>query len=239
MNTVPSYMSGPPSGAGAAGSSQQAPQSHSVPSHMAPHHHATPPHSQTNHISQGATSVGHHNPSPVPQHNPANHLPLQQQGHHQPNSATPQPQHIVYQHGGQHNPQQGGPGHPPLQPSPHTPTSPQNIYPSMQYSQPYSIQPHMSYNTSAAPQQAIYTVTHSHHHQHPQLGVMQQQPAQQHNMHQNNPGVNPQMQQGALTAAPGAPQQHGPYQLNQLQQGHHLQGKNTYTLTHYVLFITF
>ena len=221
MTTIPSYMGGPQSAAGAATGSQPTPQTHAMPTHMAPHHHATPPHSQTNHMSsQGGASGGHPNPSPVPQHGSANHL--SQQGHHPSNSGTPQPQHVIYQHGTQAAPQQAGPGHPPLQPSPNTPTSPQTIYPpgAIPFSQNYAIQPHQFATSTPGGQQQILTLTHSHHHQHPQLAMMAAQ-------HQPNPHQsNHQLQHGAMTAG-GQPQQPGQFQLNhaaQLQQGHHVQG---------------
>ncbi len=126
------HLGPPPGGAGQ-------PHSHPAPTHMAPHHQPTPPHSQpSQHMnSQGAAGGGHPAPSPV-QHQvtPGHPPPPQQAGQqvhthpgpgqgHPASSGTPQP-HLIYQ---QHGVPMSQQGHPPLQPSPHTPTSPQSMYP--------------------------------------------------------------------------------------------------------------
>ncbi len=133
---------GPPPGSGG---------QHHTPAHMAPHHQPTPPHTTPSqaHINSGTVTGGHGTPghpapSPVQHHTPGagghpagpgqaggshpTHPGGQAGGPHPPSSGTPQP-HLIYQHNAAAAAQMTQQGYPPLQPSPHTPTSPQTMYP--------------------------------------------------------------------------------------------------------------
>eukprot|EP00918_Siedleckia_nematoides_P097765 GHVU01214148.1.p1 GENE.GHVU01214148.1~~GHVU01214148.1.p1 ORF type:complete len:950 (+),score=116.10 GHVU01214148.1:44-2893(+) len=185
------------------------------PAHITPHHHqANPPHSQPSHMTS-QTQGGHPSPSPV-QHTPSQVAHPHQQ--HPPSSGTPQPQFIYHTNAGM--PHSGQPAnHPPLQPSPHTPTSPQTMHPpNMSYTPVYTyttqaMQANFQQQQSAPQQPHHTTVTHSqHHHSHnsphvPQI-VMMPQPQG----HQMQP----------------VPQHHQQLQATpaHLQQ-HHMQGKYT------------
>lgn len=95
----------PPTGGAAMGPMQP---THPTPAHL-------PTHSQSaGQIASGQTAVTHPAPSPVQHTGGSQPLPPQQQP---PTSGTPQP-HITY-------PTLAIQGQPPLQPSPHNPTSPQ------------------------------------------------------------------------------------------------------------------
>ena len=204
---MPAHI-GPPPGPGG--------PNHAAPSHVAPHHH--PAHSQPSHMN--SQPGGHPAPSPVHQQmpNPAH----QQQQTHPPSSGTPQP-HIIYP-----NPaaaaaqisQQAMPGHPPLQPSPHTPTSPQTIYPpTVTYSMPYT----QLGSQQVQQQQGMPGMTFVHAQPHTTVTHAQ------HQQHNHMPMVLLR-QAAAPTGAPGQvpqpPSTHaataGPH--SQLQHPHHLQG---------------
>ena len=177
---------------------------------MAPHHQPTPPHSQpSQHMNSQGGGGGHPAPSPV-QHpvGPGHPPPPQQAGQqvhthpaagqgHPASSGTPQP-HLIYQQ--QHAVQMSQQGHPPLQPSPHTPTSPQTIYPQTFVASPYYAtnqtpgMPQQQQNQQQQPPgggpqmsfthtQPHTTVTHAHHQQHSHIphhggGNATQAPAQ-------------------------------------------------------------
>lgn len=156
------------------------------------------------------TGANHPAPSPVHhQQQPVHAHP----GGHPPNAGTPQPA-MVYQ--ATAGPQMGQ-QHPPLQPSPHTPTSPQAVHPvSFPYtfsSQPVNIQQGATPYTSFAHTHSYTTATNAHQYQ-----------QQQHNIHnataQSQPQLvmmphtthNPQYQQGAPPQMTGQPQQVGQFQ---------------------------
>ncbi len=197
--------------------------------HVGPHHQPTPPHSQPSHMNHGAAANqgGHHAPSPV-QHHPQQHNP--QQGHpghphaapqgHPGSSQTPQP-HLIYPHNQQMSQQAG---HPPLQPSPHTPTSPQSMYPPTLFTPAAAY----SYSTQAAMQavpQMTYahttphtTVTHAQHQQHQHLP----QPPQGHQIvMMHNPAPHQGQMPGQHAGGPPQHMQHAHI------QGHPMHGKNT------------
>ena len=213
---VPAHLQGQHGGQG---------HQHPTPAHVTPHHQPTPPHSHsqsTSHMNSQNQPNGPPTPGPV-QHAP----PPQHQGHpgqahgHPPSSQTPQPHgsHLIYQQ------QMSQPqGHPPLQPSPHTPTSPQNIYATpMSYATTYSYAgqtgmqglPNMTF-THTAPQS---TVTHAQHQQHqhvahqPQFVMMQ------------NPAVH-----AAAAANPMQHAHHGQVPHGATVQNPHLQGKAAFSL---------
>ncbi len=142
---------------------------------MAPHHQHTPPHSQASqHMNSQGGGGGHAAPSPVQHPVTPGHPPPPQQGNqqlhshpgagqaHPATSGTPQP-HVIYQHPVPMS-QQGG--HPPMQPSPHTPTSPQTMYPQTFVASPF-------FQTSQAPGSGM--------------------PQQQQNPQQQPPGGAPQL----------------------------------------------
>lgn len=183
---------------------------HPSPAHMAPHHQPTPPHSAGAGIMGPQPGANHPAPSPVHhQQQPVHAHP----GGHPPNAGTPQPA-MVYQ--ATAGPQMGQ-QHPPLQPSPHTPTSPQAVHPvSFPYtfsSQPVNIQQGATPYTSFAHTHSYTTATNAHQYQ-----------QQQHNIHnataQSQPQLvmmphtthNPQYQQGAPPQMTGQPQQVGQFQ---------------------------
>ena len=110
-------------------------QQQQQPSHMAPHQN-TPPHSAA--AAQQQVSM-HPSPSPGMQQHQGGPVSV-----HPQSSGTPQPTAYMYQQapppppnmvnngGGAQQQQQN----PPLQPSPHTPTSPQSLYPGGGYGMP-------------------------------------------------------------------------------------------------------
>ncbi|KAI0207435.1 hypothetical protein LSAT2_007904 [Lamellibrachia satsuma] len=170
---------------------------HAIPAHMGGPHPQS--HSQPSHMTGG----NHPTPSPVQQQHGG---PPQQVSHPPPSSGTPQPQPIIYQA----NPMQMSQppaGHPPLQPSPHTPTSPHNVYPPVSAMFATPQYPYNAPQQGMPPPQGLQPPNMGHHQQPPQYVMMQPHP----------PGQNQQQQQ---------PQQQQQQQQHiQLQQHmHHMQG---------------
>lgn len=175
------------------------PMPHPTPTHMG--HHPGGGHTQGNQINtQGS---GHPAPSPVQTQGPSS----QQSQHpqHPPSSGTPQPQPpppINYQ-------PMSIQGHPPLQGSPHNPTSPPSVHP---VSLPYPLPPHSHMQATGA-QMSVPTGAQGH----PQTSVTHSQ------MHTHSPHVN---QQIVMMPQPPPTHPHTPQHMQPqpVQHGHHFQG---------------
>lgn len=173
------------------------PMPHPTPTHMS--HHPGGGHSQGNQINtQGS---GHPAQSPVQTQGPSS----QQSQHpqHPPSSGTPQPPPPMnYQ-------PMGIQGHPPLQGSPHNPTSPPSVHP---VSLPYPLPPHSHMQATGA-QMSVPTGAQGH----PQTSVTHSQ------MHSHSPHVN---QQIVMMPQPPATHPHTPQHMQPqpVQPGHHFQG---------------
>ncbi|XP_074641772.1 uncharacterized protein LOC141899401 isoform X2 [Tubulanus polymorphus] len=153
----------------------------------APHHsRATPPQSQASH------------PAPSPAHQG---VPPQQHVHHPPTSVTPTQMIYNPQHQ-QINPQ---PSHPPLQPSPHTPTSPQANMPV-----PYTYQAQQQIQQTPGAPQHHMSLAPMHHH----ATVTYANPQQQ-----SQPPQNPAVVYMHHASQPNHSTMHPPTQLQ--HAGHH------------------
>ncbi|KAL5016346.1 hypothetical protein ScPMuIL_005935 [Solemya velum] len=230
-----------------------------VPAHMNPHpsqhmSHPTPAHMGPPQVAQqqqnqqqnqmAHQSVGQHPaPSPV-QHTQAQMHPSQAPP---PSSGTPQP------HG--FNPQMGQQGHPPLQPSPHNPTSPQGMPHHMSIPYQLANHSHVQGNPQFTVQQTHQQTSHTmqsqgqnphihqpqpqfvmmpqpHHHGQVQHAHLQQQP--QFQGHPMSAGPGPMPGQGHVIPQTGLPVLHNsnPNSVHHQSQIHHFmpQGMTAATL---------
>ncbi|XP_064612210.1 ataxin-2-like protein isoform X2 [Liolophura sinensis] len=204
------------------------PQHPPTPAHISQHpgvgHHGQPQHPGGGQM--GPQSGGHHPaPSPVQHHGG----PGSQPGGHPPNSGTPQP-HLIFP-----GPGMGQQSHPPLQASPHNPTSPSGIHHlsmpayalnhpphghsmqgappmSLPQSHPPSSGPHMIHAHSHGGPMMIHHQGHSQMQGHGQMQPSHQYPGHQVPTHVGNPGPGPHViQQPGMGGIPVSQSGNIPY----------------------------